>query len=549
MTTGGIEAARHFSRDPNHPKIYRNWRHYNRRNPTIIPFMKKFLPYCFIILAVSAPLRHAAFAAAKTTATAPKPAAADDDKSDDDKKQKEIPKKTPQNAASLIAAIKKSSMALAKATKESAPKPKDPAAKTAEAPADSNKHEEADAKTKGKHHAHLDPKKKQHRIFFTALKNVNAGVEATTKALAAKDKSYFKSMDETGKAVVELEHAIQILQIEDPHLTKPAKAIAMAYGELRANFSDIALLKKKAGKPSAEQLATATKLQSESNKILASLKELHAKAKATKNKRLLAAIDKIMHRCHDISKVKASASNAIFAKLIDDISYLQYEWYALGEISKAWYPAVYTSWQSENKIFTSYFSSYERYSFYTSTDWSWAETKIQVVDSTAFYHVELEQTEYASYEAWTASYDESTATVEYSEAQMTAETLDTETYESSVYEFEDDDDGDGLPDDIDDDDDGDGIPDDKDNDDDGDGVADDDQDGDGIPDDQDDDDDNDGIPDDQDDDDDGDGVDDEEEDDVDANEDDDDGDNDDGDNDDGGDDDEEMEADDDGGDE
>lgn len=493
--------------------------------------MKKLIPIAILALAVSMPLRHAAFAAPKT--------AAKEEASADTKPKKAPPAKKAQNAADLINDMKTANLALAKAVKESVEAPKKADGGGAE-----KKPKKADAageEKKPKHHTKLDPKKKQHRIFFSALKDIEKGIAQLNTTLKAKDKAYFKALDDTGKAVVQLEDAIRMLRITSSKIVKPAKAVAMSYNELRTNFSELALRKKQGGDLTGDEKAKAAQLQAEAKKIQASLKGLHEKAKATNNKRLLSEVDEILVKTNDIGKMKASASVAAFVELLDTISYLEYAWKAFGEVVEAWYPDIYTVWQADDKSWEVYFTIYDENSLITVTDWAWVDVTVSVVDSVELYKVSISESEFSSSEAFLASYEESSSTVEYSESELLAEAEDTETYSDEVYDISDDDDGDGLDDSLDDDDDGDGIADDEDDDDDGDGVDDDDADGDGVDDDQDDDDDNDGVKDDDDMDDDGDGVDDEEEDDVDADDDDDDegemdddGDDDDGD-DDGGD--------------
>lgn len=418
------------------------------------------------------------------------------------KKKPGSKKKTPSNANALLDRMQKATAYIVKTAK--APGEKDAAAKEAQK-------KEAQKKEGGK----LDPKKKTQRPFWSALKAINGNVKAMKGAIAAKDPKFFKLLDETGRAVAEVNHGAQLLRLKDRKALAGVKALSVSYNELLKNFGKEAARKKKGGELSAAEKEQLAKMRSGAKGVRDKLKAMQTKLDRKKNARLYAQLMDLIALSSKIDRLKGDNLNA-YIEMLYLVDYLTDDWYSYGQYLQVWDPALYTEWTSYSSVYESYYSYYE--TSYTSieyTDWSAMDSSVEVVDAESAYDIEVSNEEIASSDSLVESYSEETSTAEMTAEETAAEAADTSENEDVVYDTEDDDDGDGLEDADDTDDDGDGVPDEKDTDDDNDGVADDDSDGDGTPDAQDDDDDNDGVTDAQDDDDDNDGVSDADDDDTD----------------------------------
>jgi len=362
------------------------------------------------------------------------------DKGASAKTPKEAPKNANRNAGALLKSMKAAVVATGNAAKA------------------------ADAKV-------LDPKQKRDKVFFTALKGVNEGVDKMTKAVETKDKGLFKLMDQTGRSVAQLNDSVRLLRIQDKKLTQPIKALSMSFNELDTNYGPLAVRKKQGGAPTADELAKASKLQANMKTMHASLKPIYEKAKASKNARLVSEIDELMADTNRAAKIQAAASLTAYLDLLSTLAIVESQWWAFGEVTQVWYPDVYVVWESSNTSFNPYFQSYSlTMDSITVSDWSYLESSVSVVDSTELYSVNVAESDLASGSAAIESYDEASATVEVTAEETRADQQDTKTYDDSTYEAGDDKDGDGLTDA--DDDDGDGVSDAQNSDDDRDGIAD-----------------------------------------------------------------------------
>lgn len=350
-------------------------------------------------------------------------------------------------------------------------------------------------------------KTKQAVPFLSGLKDTSKSAGELSTALSKKDPSFYQKLNATGAAIAQMQGGAQLLRINDRKIIGPLRSVAITFSELRAHSGSIASNKAKGGKPAATDLAAAKKLQKQAAGFRGKLGAMHAKAKATKNARLLQQCDDLMILCAELEHWKGFSDAIGLARFFASVEFMAWQWESFGSCCEHWYPAVYASWQTCDTEFETWEMREE-----TVESWSWSEESFTVVDSTEEYHIgEVDETEVTEAEEWTGSYDEAEATESFSEEELAEESTDEDTDDETVFEMEEDEDGDGLSDAQDSDDDGDGIADAKDNDDNGDGVADDDEDGDGTPDEADMDDDGDGTPDAEDTDDDGDGVEDAEE--------------------------------------
>ncbi len=457
--------------------------------------MRKLLPALIVALSLCVPAYRYVHAAPekKGSSAEAKAKPGKPPQKEGGKRKQEKPKTGKKNAAAVLTQMEKATAYTIK---------------TAQA-------EGAAKKQGGKEGGALDPREKRQRPFWSGLKTVNKNVDALKKAIAAKDQNYFKLLDETGRAVAQVNDSARLIRVQNKGVIKGIKAMSVSYNELRRNFGKEAARKKKGGELSAKEKEQLAKLRGESKKLQAQLKAMHDKVEATRNARLLAELNDLLALSAEISNLRGDNLNA-FVELMHLVDYFSDGWYSFGQNCQYWQPEIYTLWTSSNSEFQSYFSYYETsYTSWEYTEWSTMEQSIELVDTSVEYEIEIAESEYSAVDTSMESYSEESATEEMTAEEVAADEADMSAHDDDYYDATDDDDGDGLDDADDSDDDGDGVADDKDNDDDNDGVPDDDADGDGTADAQDDDDDNDGTPDAQDQDDDNDGVPDDEDDDSD----------------------------------
>ncbi len=315
--------------------------------------------------------------------------------------------------------------------------------------------------------AKLSPKQKKEIPFFSGLKIVEENVDLMKKSSVAKDPAFFKQMEATGKAFVQINSSARMLRVKDKDTLDGIRALGTSYNELQTNYGKLAARKKKGGELSPKESEQLAKLRTDVNKLQADLAKLKAKIKAKNDPELLLRFDECSKNASKVSRAKGN-SLATFILVSESVDLFYFEWSALGESCEYFYPDVYTEWTATNASFDVYFDYYEEsYSSWEVSDWSYLETSYDVVDSLETYDVSVSETELSSIETSMESYSETSATEETTEVDLSSEVS-----ESESYELEDDEDGDGLEDSVDDDDDGDGTSDDADTDDDGDGVDD-----------------------------------------------------------------------------
>jgi hypothetical protein len=330
----------------------------------------------------------------------------------------------------------------------------------------------------------ISPKSKQAVPFYAALKSTAKGLDQLEKGIADKSPEMLKGLDTTGEGVTQIATTWAIIRGAHPksQVGRGVKSLDAAYEMYLSHFGPSVAILKKGGKKAKLTDAELAEIQGAGPKMEELIGNLKQAAAAAKPK-------SYQHRM--IADLIGLATKILGIQGTDRGTYAKYQYQtgrlrnsmgAYGNISRSYYPDYYqSSWGKLTpfvNVLTSIFggsawSNYDGWNYYDSSVSNYGSYYESTSISTS-----ISVTEVSSYEESVESYSEETATEEDAEdeeeidEEQDEEDDDDQSLSDEAADCEDDDDGDGIPDEEDEDDDNDGISDEEDTDDDGDGESD-----------------------------------------------------------------------------
>ncbi len=329
----------------------------------------------------------------------------------------------------------------------------------------------------------ISPKSKQSVPFYSALKSTSLGLDQLEKGIADKSPEMLKGLDAIGEGVTQVATTWGIIRGAHPksQVGRGVKSLNAAYEMYLTHFGpSVASLKKggKKGKLTDAELAEIQKAGPQMEALLGNLKQAAAAAKPKSyQSRMITDLVNLVTKILGIQ----GTDRGTYAKYQYQTGRLRNTLGAYGNINKSYYPAYYqSSWGKLTPIVSVLGSIFGGSAWGYYDGWDYSSSSIasygSYYESTSI-STSISSSEYSSYEESIESYSEESATEEDTEDEVEIdEEQDDEEDDTSLADeaadCDDDDDGDGIPDEEDTDDDNDGIADEEDTDDDGDGESD-----------------------------------------------------------------------------
>jgi hypothetical protein len=328
--------------------------------------------------------------------------------------------------------------------------------------------------------AKMNPKYKQAVPFWAALKDTQKALDVLEAGVKAEDENTDIGLESLGISLHQLAASWGVLRSSDKgsQVGRGVIALSKAYEVFLFHYGPSVARKHQGGEVTAEEKSQLAAAREQVSGLKKQFVEVEGKVKANSYQKRF--IHDTLLLCKEIEGIKGDKLHD-YCSYIFQYNRLIYTAMAYNTLIDVWYPQTAKDLKGAPSSKQKPSLAFEKSSRGYYKGWKYGKTPVSKYGD--YYEVtycisSITETEITTYESYTASYTEESATEVSSEEtssieeEVSIDEDDESTFADEVADGEDDSDGDGISDEDDADDDNDGVSDADDNDDDNDGVMD-----------------------------------------------------------------------------